>query len=229
MLSPHQVSCVIPFFNEGERLLSVLQVLMQIPEITQVICIDDGSKDKTSKYIKEIWPEIVLISLPENEGKSSAIKYALSSIQSEYVLLMDADLRFLNDKEIRQAIAIVQEYSFIDMLILRRIKAPWFFKIDRRDVLFSGERILRKGDLQQVMQHKILGYQLEIAINKYMLQQKKKVRWMAWSASNTPKVKKWGVICGVKKEFMMFWEMMEYAGLSAYLTQILIFARKSIA
>lgn len=227
MPPPHQISCVVPFFNEGERLLSVLQVLMQVPEIAQVICIDDGSKDKTAKLIKEIWPDIILISLPMNKGKAAAIKHALRVIQCEYVLLMDADLRFLNYEEIQQAIAIIQECS-IDMLILRRITAPWFFKIDRRDVLFSGERILKKEDLQKTLQHKVSGYQLEIAINRYMLQQKKKVRWVAWSASNTHKIKKWGLAYGVRREIGMFREMIIYSGFMEYLKQILFFARKRV-
>lgn len=139
-----QVSCIIPFYNEGERILSVLQVLREIPEICEIVCIDDGSEDRISKVIREKWPEIKLVVLPYNQGKSSAIKKGLDVVESDYILLMDADLRFLDVDEIKQAIGIVGKQFEIDMLILRRVMAPWFFKIDRRDVLFSGERILRK-------------------------------------------------------------------------------------
>lgn len=221
-----QVSCVIPFYNEGERVLSVLQVLREIPEICEIVCIDDGSKDRISKVIRERWPEIKLVVLPYNQGKSSAIKKGLDVVESDYILLMDADLRFLDVDEIKQAIAIVGKQFEIDMLILRRVMAPWFFKIDRRDVLFSGERILRKKALQAVLQQEVSGYQLEIAINQYMIAQRKSVRWMPWSASNTHKVKKWGWAHGVHKEICMFREMMRYAGLGEYIRQILIFARK---
>ena len=229
MQSPYPISCIIPFFNEGERIFPVLRMLKQIPEIAQIICIDDGSKDNTGFAIKKTWPEITLISMPEKEGKSTAIKQGLAVAKTEYVLLMDADLQWLNGGEIQQAIVTVQQEKFIDMLILRRITAPWFFKIDRRDVLFSGERILRKADLERVMQNHVSGYQLEIAINQYMLQNHKMVRWMPWSASNTHKVKKWGLAYGAKREISMFREMLVYAGFMAYLRQILVFARKKVA
>src|SRR5699024_6021987 len=109
MQSPHHISCIIPFFNEGERIFSVLRMLKQIPEIAQIICIDDGSKDNTAFAIKEMWQELTVISLPVNEGKSAAIKHGLAVAKTEYILLMDADLQFLNVQEIKQAILTIQE------------------------------------------------------------------------------------------------------------------------
>lgn len=228
MKSPHKISCLIPFFNEGERLFSVLKFVTKIPEISQVICIDDGSSDNISSEIEDRWPTVDLICLQKNEGKSSAIRHGLQAAKYDYVLLMDADLQFLNFCEIENAIQTVYDQNFIDMLILRRIKAPWYFKIDRRDVLFSGERILRKNDLEDILKDEVWGYQLEIAINRYMIRNQKVVRWIPWSASNTHKAKKWGFFYGFKKEILMFQDMIVYGGVMQYLLQILIFARKRI-
>lgn len=38
-----QFSCIIPFYNKGGSLLSILTVFSHISYIKQIICVDDGS------------------------------------------------------------------------------------------------------------------------------------------------------------------------------------------
>lgn len=222
-----QVSCIIPFYNEGDRIFSVLEVALRTPGIGQIICVDDGSTDDTASKIRKEYPHIDLVYLQENQGKAAAIRHGLEMAVHDLILLMDADLQYVNPDEITLAIEGMQHQD-IDMVILRRIYAPWIFKIDRRDVLFSGERLMRRKDLQNILQQQVYGYQLEIAINRYMLQHNKNVRWAPWSALNTHKVKKWGFFYGARKEVMMFLDMILYTGLSHYVKQIISFARKKL-
>lgn len=225
MLTDRNTTCIIPFYNEGNRIFPVLDVITQIQEISQIICIDDGSTDDTASHIVERWPEIELIRLRENSGKTSAIREGLRRATHNFVLLMDADLQFINPAEIIHAIHAMEQQS-ADMIILRRINAPWFVKMDRGDVLFSGERIMKRKDLQKILQKPVEGYQLEIAINDYMIENKKKVYWAPSSAFNTFKVQKLGLLSGFIKELDMFFDIIFFAGLLNYIRQVATFARK---
>lgn len=225
MLKTGQTTCLIPFYNEGSRIFSVLDVVTQIQEISQIICIDDGSTDDTTFKILKSWPNIEVVRLPENQGKTAAIRHGLHMAVNDFILLMDADLQCVNPSEIINAIHAMQQNT-IDMIILRRINAPWFVKMDRGDVLFSGERIMKRKDLADILQKQICGYQLEIAINNYMLENKKEVYWAPSSAYNTYKVKKLGLLLGFIKELNMFFDIIFFAGLQNYVRQITTFARK---
>jgi glycosyltransferase involved in cell wall biosynthesis len=222
-----KITCLIPFYNERERISQVLNVIASINSITQVLCVDDGSTDGTIDFIFQHWPEVKVLRLPQNSGKAAAIKFGLKHIRSEHVLLMDADLQDINKDELVAAIdSYILHAATIDMLILRRINAPWFVKWYRSDILLSGERLLRKRDLEKALHHPIKSYQLEVAINRYMLRHKKVVRWVPWSAINTYKVDKLGVIDGSRKEFLMYVDIVSYVGFSHMMLQLASFTKK---
>jgi glycosyltransferase involved in cell wall biosynthesis len=188
--------------------------------------VDDGSTDGTAAYIRENWPQVQVVQLQQNEGKTAAIRHGIKYVKHEVLLMMDADLQDLRKDELEEALETYQKYTTIDMIILRRINSPWFVKWYRSDVLLSGERILRTADLRQVLKQKLKSYQLEVAINRYMLKHKKVVRWMPWSAMNTYKVDKLGVLDGSKKEFRMYVDIVNYVGFSHMMLQLASFTKK---
>lgn len=221
-----KVTCLIPCFNERERIEQVLNVIMATEGIHQVICVDDGSEDGTADYIEDTWPEVEVIRLIRNHGKTEAIKHGLKYVQHKTLLMMDADLQDLRKDELEAALEAYQEHTTVDMIIMRRINSPWFVKWYRSDVLLSGERILQTEDLRQVLKQKLKCYQLEVAINRYMLRHKKVVRWMPWSAMNTYKVDKLGVLDGSRKEFQMYVDIVNYVGFSHMCLQLASFTKK---
>ncbi len=221
-----KATCLIPFYNERERIANVLEVICRVKSIEQILCVDDGSSDGTSEYLQAEWPQVELVRLPENQGKAAAISHGLHAVRNELVLLMDADLQELRQNEIEAAIEAFDEHPAIDMIILRRINSPWFVRWYRSDILLSGERLIKKSDLEQVMKQRMKRYQLEVAINRYMLKHKKVVRWMPWSAMNTYKVDKLGILDGSKKEFKMYVEIVSFVGFSHMMLQLASFTKK---
>jgi glycosyltransferase involved in cell wall biosynthesis len=185
-----KISCIIPFWNEDQRLFAVLDEVIKVQKLSETICVDDASNKDQSEEIKKSYPNIILIRLNKNVGKSGAILEGLKYAQGNFILLLDADLRNLNHNEINNAMKAVEETSDIDMLILRRIKAPLFVKVTRGDVLSTGERIVKKQYLQEILTGSTKGWQLESVINMYMYQHKKKVYWFPHSGINTHW--KWG-------------------------------------
>ena len=222
-----QTTCIIPFYNEEYRVFQVLEVVTQIKNITQIICVDDGSDDDTADIIQDYWPTVELIRLPYNQGKAAAIRHGLQVAKHENILLMDADLRDIDKTEVERAIQAITLHN-LDMLILRRINAPWFVKFDRGDILLSGERIVKKKDLLKVFNQEVNRYQVELAINLYMQKHKRNVGWMPWSATNTYKSEKIGLVAGYKKEFEMFTDIVLYAGFRNIVKQISSFATRKV-
>ena len=185
-----KVSCIIPFWNEDQRLFAVLDEVVKIKKILEIICVDDASDSDQSAELNKTYPNVKFIRLNKNVGKSGAILEGLRHTKSNFILLLDADLRNLNFIEINNAVKAIEETPDIDMLILRRIKAPLFVKITRGDMLSTGERIVKKEYLQKLLEGSSKGWQFESKINLYMYNHKKKVLWIPHSGINTHW--KWG-------------------------------------
>lgn len=185
-----KVSCIIPFWNEDERLYTVLNQVVKVKNLLEIICVDDASDKDQTDEIKKAYPNIKLVRLDKNVGKSGAILEGLKNTQSNFILLLDADLRNLNYIEIENAIKAVKKTQDIDMLILRRIKAPFFVKITRGDVLSTGERIVKKEHLLKLLEGSSKGWQLESKLNLFMYENNRQVFWVPSSGINTHW--KWG-------------------------------------
>lgn len=91
------VSVIIPAYNE-ERVIaaSVARVLASDYPALEVIVADDGSKDATSRIVRETFgadARVTLLTL-ENGGKASALNRALRDARGEIVIALDADTQF---------------------------------------------------------------------------------------------------------------------------------------
>jgi len=191
-----RISCIIPFWNEDQRLFTVLSEIVKVKGLSEIICVDDASDKDQSQEIKKTYPDIKLIRLKNNVGKSGAIFQGLKHNQSSHILLLDADLRNLNHEEINNAVRIIHKNGNIDMLILRRIKAPFLVKLTRGDVLSTGERIVKTKYLNNILKESSKGWQLESKLNQYMYENKKRVFWVSHSGINTHW--KWGLNTDLK-------------------------------
>lgn len=223
-----RTTCIIPFWNEGRSLFTVLDEALKAHNIHEIICVDDASDDENYLEIQKNYPQVRLIRLQENVGKSDAIREGLKSATGYYVLLLDADLQNLNHRDLERAIRAVYRNRSIDMLILRRVNADFLIKMYRADVLFTGERILRKTDLIEILNGPVKRWQLESAINTWMYTNRKKVYWIPQSATNTDKSLKWGIFRGLINDIRTFVDMMSATGLKNFFRQIFFYAKDEL-
>lgn len=224
----YDCTCMIPFYNEGSRILKVLEIITKIVELSQIICIDDGSDDRIWSRVVSEYPQVTLVRLEKNGGKTEAVRTSLEFVKNKYVLLMDGDLEDLDCSEIRAAVQAIFLWSHLDMIILRRLNAGIYSKLNRGDILYAGERILRIDDLKAAFAQPAKGYQLEIMINKYMKDNGKTVYWMPSSARNTYKVNKIGFVAGTKAEIDMISQIFSYHGPKEYFEQFGRFALQKL-
>lgn len=85
------VTAVVPAYNEGERIVQTITALKNIGCITEIIAIDDGSKDNTMEVLQNCHG-IKVIQNPVNKGKGYAVRAAMIYVTNPYVLLVDGDL-----------------------------------------------------------------------------------------------------------------------------------------
>ena len=67
-----KIVVVIPAFNEEKRLGAVLSDLKTIKAIKEIVVVDDGSRDETSKVAKRY--KTKLIRVEDNTGKGNAMR-----------------------------------------------------------------------------------------------------------------------------------------------------------
>ena len=224
------VDCILPIYNEQNRVLGVVEKLLEVPQINQIICVDDGSTDNTPQQLERVFnqhPEqIRTVALAANTGKADAVKQGLQLVEAEHVLMFDADVHNLFSEELKEGIEVYLTDEQIRMLLFCEINELAISRLLRFNIVFSGNRLMRADDLQQVFMLEPERYQLETAINHYFSRFKQSVFYYNYSALNTHKIKKVGHIEGLKRELAMYKDVIEFAGPLEIIKQISTFARQ---
>jgi len=86
------VTVVIPVYN-GERFIrrAVDSILRQTYPVTQVIVVDDGSKDATCAIVENEYRDQVTLLRQQNGGPAKARNAGLRIATGEYIAFLDAD------------------------------------------------------------------------------------------------------------------------------------------
>lgn len=101
MLKEYKVSAIVPVFNEEKTVARIIKALLKSQTVDEVICINDGSTDKSWEILKEFGRKITLINLKENKGKGFAVVEGIKKAQGEIVCFWDADLVNPTEKHIQ--------------------------------------------------------------------------------------------------------------------------------
>lgn len=96
----HTLTIIIPVYNEQDNLARVqkeVQAYMDVSKVpTQVLFVNDGSKDKSQQMIEEIcfsYSDFHYISFDKNYGLSTAIKAGFDHVKTTLVGYIDSDLQ----------------------------------------------------------------------------------------------------------------------------------------
>lgn len=104
--SPSQtVGVVIPAYNEAENLPPVLNAVCAAEWLEEIVIVDDGSTDATfevARYKAERDHRLVVIGLPENQGKAAAMLTGVRALHTDLVIFLDADLVGLTPLHLQQ-------------------------------------------------------------------------------------------------------------------------------
>ncbi len=89
-----KLSIIIPVYNEANTIREILTRVKRVPYEKEIIVVDDGSNDQTSKILKEENEGIKILTHPKNIGKGAAIRTAIPHITGDIVIIQDADLEY---------------------------------------------------------------------------------------------------------------------------------------
>ncbi len=96
---PAKVSIIIPCYNAGPWLSASLEsALAQTGVTTEVIVVDDGSKDNSLEIAKSFVPRGVIILTQSNAGAAAARNHGLRQAKGDYIQFLDADDLLATDK-----------------------------------------------------------------------------------------------------------------------------------
>ena len=87
------VSVIIPTYNRITLLEDALASLyaQEYDGTVEIIVIDDNSQDNTTQIIREKYPDIRLIALPDNKGPSNARNQGILTAKGKFVAFLDSD------------------------------------------------------------------------------------------------------------------------------------------
>lgn len=89
------LSVIVPAFNEEKTIAHVLKALLKQSIVSEVIVVDDCSRDATAKAVQKIKDRRVRLFCHEkNQGKGKAIQTGLSHVTGTYTLIQDADMEY---------------------------------------------------------------------------------------------------------------------------------------
>jgi glycosyltransferase involved in cell wall biosynthesis len=99
MNSRPALTIIVPAYNEELRLPPSLELIATYIEKsgreTEVLVVDDGSRDKTAEVAKSFQARMPLLRVVpngENRGKGYSVRHGMQEAQGEIVLFTDADL-----------------------------------------------------------------------------------------------------------------------------------------
>lgn len=89
-----KLSIIIVNYNSGKLTHSCLQSLKQhgLPAESEIIVIDNASRDDSVTWLKSDWPDITLIANDRNVGLAAAVNQGIAAAKGEYFLMLNPDI-----------------------------------------------------------------------------------------------------------------------------------------
>ncbi|MEM8529800.1 MAG: glycosyltransferase family 2 protein [Chloroflexota bacterium] len=86
------LSIIIPTWNGLRHLPMCLEALIsQLPNNTEIIVVDNGSKDGTTAWCQTNHPDVRLVPLRENQGFTGGITTGIRAAYGQYIFLLNDD------------------------------------------------------------------------------------------------------------------------------------------
>ncbi len=122
------LSVVVPVYNEEQTLRKIVNRVLELPQLLEIVLVDDCSADHTPDILRELAAEhpefIVTTRHAKNGGKTEALKTGFRMTRGEIVIVQDADLEY-------------------DPLEIPAVIAP--IVANQADVVFGSRFLVRKA------------------------------------------------------------------------------------
>lgn len=202
-----EVSTIIPAYNEQNNIANVLSVVKEIDELSDIIVVNDGSTDDTSKIAHSF--EVKVIDLPVNKGKSHAMWTGFTNTDSPVILFLDADLVGLKPEQVLNLILPVKS-NLADMSLGIFNSGRGMTDLAQKITPFlTGQRCVRRDILANLNKEDWLsGYGIEIVLTRYAKEHNLRiVEVPLLNVTHPMKEEKMGIAKGMAARLKMYWEI----------------------
>lgn len=134
-----KISIIIPFHNEEENVDAVLNEVRRTNPDSEIIAINDASKDNTLALIQK-HTDVRLISFEKQLGQSAAIYAGLQAAQREICVMMDGDGQ--NDPADIPKLVAALEHADVVCGIRQNRQDVWRRRVGSRLANFIRRRVL---------------------------------------------------------------------------------------
>jgi len=202
-----RVSVIIPAYNEADRIGAVLAVLHQVPGLSEIIIVDDGSTDGTLEAIPS-GNGFSALRLEPNRGKGGALSAGVRQSQGEVLLFLDADLVGLKPEQITALVTpVIRREAEMSIAVFKagRWRTDWAQKVAPG---ISGQRAIKRELFLSISGLDKTRYGVETALNRAAARRGAKVSKVPWlGVTHVMKEEKVGWTRGTWERMKMYREI----------------------
>lgn len=224
MTAALRLSCIVPAYNEAPRIGRVLEVVLTVPEIDEVLVVDDGSTDGTAEVAEALaarHPRLRLIRQPANAGKTQAVARGVAEATGSHLLLLDSDLIGLTGADLSALIApVAAGRAAVSVSLRGNAPAPW--RAIGLDYI-SGERVLPRALLADRLAElgRLPRFGLEVFMNRLWIEADYAIAVVKWPGVSSPlKSAKAGLWAGIAADVKMIRDILRTISPGEMLHQI---------
>jgi len=159
-------TAIVCAYNEKKTIAGILETLVKCNELDEIIVVNDGSTDGTSKILGEfnVYDKLRIIELMENRGKGFAMAEGITNAKNNLLVFIDADLTNFKIEYIQQLIQPLLEEK-ANMVIGQPTENIIDYRLNPF-ISLAGERALYRNDvLTLVEQMRETRFGVETLIN----------------------------------------------------------------
>ena len=201
------VAAIIPAYNEEKYIGAVLSVLKTVHYVSQIVVVNDGSTDKTGQLARSFG--ITVIDLPNNQGKSLAMRQGLLHTTAPIILFLDADLIGLTAEQVyRLLLPVIQNHADMTLGVFYSGRTITNFA-QKLAPFLTGQRAVKRWVLEFLTEEDWMsGFGIELALTR--LAQNLNINVLEvplLNITHAMKEEKMGIARGMAARAKMYWEI----------------------
>lgn len=197
---------LIPAYNEAGRVADVVRVALEA-DLGTVLVVDDGSRDNTADVAESAGAQV--LRLEPNRGKGGAVAAGVRALDTDVVVLLDADLVGLKPSHLRDLAAPVLAGE-VDMTRGVFEGGRWSTTAAQKMLpQLNGQRAVRRELLEGLPELETSRYGIEVVITDAARSDHWRTRDIAMpDVSQVTKEEKRGLLKGALHRARMYGEIL---------------------